>query len=100
MLEHDHAISKQVGDVIHGRNRTKLEEQPSHVSVEEALRDIIRIIVMVNELVVATMIGTPLQSRTFKCRRTKDENAELYRPLGLERHVGKKAVVSQRDAHG
>ena len=62
MLEHDHAISKQVRDVIHGWNGAKLEEQPSHVSVKEALRDVIRIIIMINELVVATMICAPLQS--------------------------------------
>ena len=89
MLEHDHAISKQVRDIIHGRNGAKFEEQPSHVSVKETLRDVIRIIIMVNELVVTTMIGTPLQSRTFKCGRAEDENTELYRPLGFERHVGK-----------
>lgn len=54
---------------------------------------------MVNELMVASVIRTPAESRTFKSCSTKKEDVDFYRPASLKREVGKQTVVTERDAH-
>src|SRR6267143_1422383 len=67
------------------------------MGVKKAFRDVIGIVVSVHEFVVTTVVGSPVQNRVFKSRRTKQQREQPHRPARLERSMGEKAVVTQGD---
>ena len=98
VLPHDEGVGFEVLDVGDGRLRLEAEEEPADVGVEEALGDIVRILVFIHVLVVDTVVGGPIQGRILEGSGAEQEDEELHRPLGLEGDMRKQAVVAQGDA--
>ena len=71
VLPHDHRILLQVGDVVEGWLGTELEEQPADVRVEEALGDVVRILVVIDVLVMVAMLAATRAARSSQTRRRR-----------------------------
>lgn len=54
---------------------------------------------MVDVLVVAAVVGGPVQAGVLKGAGTKNKGEKFYRGLRFEGEVGEKAVITDRDAH-
>jgi hypothetical protein len=54
---------------------------------------------MIHEFVVTAMVSRPSQSRALKSSGSKEKDVEFYYGICLERKMGKKAVVAERDTH-
>ena len=54
---------------------------------------------MIDMLVVAAMIGRPVEAGVFKGAGAEKQGEEFHRSLCFEGKVGKKAVVTDCDAH-
>ena len=54
---------------------------------------------MVDMLVVAAVVGCPVEAGVFKGAGTKNEGENPHRHLGLEGKVRKQTMISDRDAH-
>ena len=81
-LEHEELTKKIIGAAIevHRRLGPELEKQPADMSVKKALLNIVRVVLVIHMLVVASMVGGPFQHRAFKGRGTKEQNAHPHRP--------------------
>ena len=78
MLPGNQRILPQVLNIFVGQIGMELEHEPAHVRVEEALRDIVGIFVMINMLVVGAMLATPHQRLVLKRTRAKDQGKQLH----------------------
>jgi len=67
------------------------------VRPEESSRDIVRIIVAIDMLVVPPVIGGPVEHRVLKGTGPENESEELHRPGCLEREMGEEPMVAERD---
>ena len=76
----------------------RAEYNPAYVRVKESLQDVVRIILVISVLVVAAVIGAPLERGVFYRRGPENEGEQPHRPLGLERQVGEESVITERDA--
>ena len=56
MLPHDERVTFQIVDVIHRLLRAEFEKQPSDVGPDETLRDVIRVLFMVDVFVVFAVV--------------------------------------------
>lgn len=99
VLPDDELVLAEVGDVVHRRFGIELEEQPTDVRPEEALGNVIGVLVMIHVLVVAAMVGSPVKAGIFERTRAEDQGEKLHRRLRLEGKVGEQAVVADGDAH-
>ena len=68
------------------------------MGVKEAFRDIVRVLVFIDMLMVNPVVGGPIQGGILEGSRAEKEDEEFHRPLGLEGDVRKEAVVAQGDA--
>lgn len=69
-----------------------LAHQPSNVSEEKAATRVVRISVGVSELVVHTMIASPLQDGLLTSHGLEEDDDQLKRCVGFECLVGKEAM--------
>ncbi len=99
ILPHDELVLAQVVDVVHRRLWVELEHQPTDVRPHEALGNVVGVLVVIDVLVVAAVVGRPVEAGVFKGAGTEDQGEETHRPLGLEGEVREQPVVAQRDAH-
>ena len=53
---------------------------------------------MVHMLVVPPVLRRPHERRIFKRRSAEDQGEQPHGPVSLERQMGKKPVITQRDA--
>jgi hypothetical protein len=97
MLPTHERIALQVVHVVQGRLGPQFEEQPADMRVEKAFGDVIGIIVLIYELVVATMVSGPRKHRMFKGSRPENKGEEAHGPGGLEGSMSEKSMISQRD---
>ena len=81
------------------RVRAAAEEKPADVGMEKPARDVIGVVIVVHEFVVAAVVGRPSKSGTFKCRRTEEQGVKFHQRIRLEGKVREQAVVAERDAH-
>jgi hypothetical protein len=99
VLPHDQLVLAEVLDVVEGRLRQGLEKDPADVGPEEALGNVVRIVVVVRVLVVAAVVGDPVQRRVFERAGAEDQGEETDGPLRLEGEVGEQTMVPEGDAH-
>ena len=59
ILPHDETIFMKILDVVNGRGGLEFEHEPAHMGPEEALGNVVRIVVGVDVLVVLAVFGTP-----------------------------------------
>jgi hypothetical protein len=67
--------------------------------MEKTARNVIGVVIVVDEFVVATMISRPGERGTFKCRRTEEQGVKFHQRICLEGKVREQAMVAKRDAH-
>src|SRR6516225_9976496 len=97
VLPHHQGILLQVRHVVEGRERVELEHQPAHVSVEESLRHIVRVFLVIDMLVMSAMLASPEQRGVFKGPGAKQQRAEPHHPMRLKGQVRIKPVIAERD---
>lgn len=100
MLPHNEPILFQVEHVVEWRRRIELEEQPPDVRPEEALGNVVGIIVVIDVLVVAAMLGSPKQGGIFKRCSAKKESRQTHAPVRRKCLMRKQAMIPEGDAHG
>ena len=93
------AVFLQIPNPCEGRVGPATEEKPADVGVEKPARDVIGVVVVVHEFVVAAVVGRPSEGGTFKCRRTEEQGVKFHQRICLEGEVREQAVVAERDAH-
>jgi hypothetical protein len=98
VLEADHPVAVEIDDVIERRGRIEFEEEPADVGMEEALADVVGIFLVIDELVVAAMLGAPEEGRVLKGGGAEEEGEEADGPVGPERKVGEEPVIAEGDA--
>jgi hypothetical protein len=98
ILPDNEGISLQVRHIVVGLRWIQFENQPANVREEEAFRDAVRIIIVIDVLVVAAMFARPHENRVFKSGRAEDEGEEPHGPRGLEGDVREEPVITQADA--
>jgi hypothetical protein len=99
VLPHHELVLAKVRHVVQGRLGVHFEKNPANVGPKKAILNIVRVIVIVGVLMVATMVGSPIENRVLESAGPEDTGEKPHRPLGLEGEVGKEAVVTQRDTH-
>jgi len=95
MLEPDEGVPIEIRYIIEGRLRIDLEKQPADVRMEETLADVIRILLVIDELVMPAMLGGPHDRRVLERRGAKDKGEKANRPMGLEGEMREKAVIPE-----
>ena len=98
ILPADKLILLKVGDVVVWLIGVQFENQPPDVRVKKTFRDIVRIIVMIDMLVMAAMFARPHQDRVFKSGCAKDQREQTDWPAGAESDVREKPMITNRDA--
>jgi len=97
MLPHNEGILLQIGDIIERRTGIELEEEPADVCVKQALRDAVRIIIMVHMFVMTPMLARPQQDGVFKRAGSENERQKFNDPVSLESEMCKQPVITKRD---
>ena len=97
VLPHHELVLLQIAHVLVSDIRAKLEHQPADMGVEKALRDIVRILVVIDVLVMRPMFAAPHERGVFKGAGPEKQREESYGPMGVEREMRKKPMVAQRD---
>ena len=72
----------------------ELEDQPPDVRVEEAFRDAVRVIIMIDMLMMTPMFARPHQNRVFKGSGAKNKCEQPDRPACLKGNVREKPVIT------
>jgi hypothetical protein len=98
VLEADHPVAVEIDDVIERGRRIEFEKEPADVGMEKALADIVGVFLVIDELVVAAMLGAPEEGGVLKGGGAKEEGEEADGPMGLEREMGEEPVIAERDA--
>ena len=98
LLPANKRVAHEIIDVIPWWLDLAAEHDPTDVSVPEALGDIIRITIRIDEFMVATMIRSPGDDVVFKGRCPEDERQETHRPCGFEGKMREKPMIAERDA--
>ena len=98
VLPHHEGVCFEVLHIGDGGLWLQAEEQPADMGVEEALGDVVRILILVDVLVVDAVVGGPVQGGVLEGSGAKQQDEDLHGPLGLEGQVGEEAVVAQGDA--
>jgi hypothetical protein len=99
ILPHDELVLAQVVDVVHRRLGIQLEHQPADVRPHEALGNVIGILVVIDVLVVAAVVGRPVEAGVFERAGAENQREQADRQFRLEGQVGKQTVVADGDAH-
>ena len=76
----------------------QLEHDPAHVRMEEALGDVVGILLVISVLVMPPVVVTPSQRGVLKGRRAENEGQQPHRPRRLKGMVGEQPVVAHGDA--
>ena len=66
--------------------------------MEKAFADVVRVFVVIDMFMMASMIARPHQDRILKRSSAEDEREQAHRQSGPESHVGKQTVITERDA--
>ena len=77
-------------EVLHtfkGSLRLRLKKNPADMCMEKTLRDVVGIIIVIDELMMASMVRRPAQDRILKGRRAKQQREEAHWPLGFKSQV-------------
>ena len=62
MLPHDQRIFLQIGHIIERRLRPELEQQPPDMRVEKTFGDVVRVFLVIDMFMMATMLAGPHQN--------------------------------------
>src|SRR5438445_1891938 len=76
----------------------RLEKHPANVRVEKALRDVVRVILVIDELMVPPMVRRPAQDGILKGGSAKKQGHQPHRPPGAESQMGEQPVIAEGDA--
>jgi hypothetical protein len=98
ILPDNEAIALQVRHIVVRFGGIQFENEPANVGEEEAFRNAVGIIIVIDVLVMAAMFAGPHQNRVFKSGRAKEEGEEPHRPRRLESDVREEPVIAQADA--
>ena len=98
VLPHHQRVFSKIGDVVEGRLWIEFEQDPANVRVPETLGDVVGIIIVIDVLMMATVIGDPRKRRVLKGSGAENQRHQANRPKRLKRHVGKQPVITERDA--
>ncbi len=98
MLPHHERIFFEIGHVIERRLRPELEQEPADVRVKKTFRDVVRVFVMIDMFMVATVIARPHQYRILKRGRAENDRKQTHRESCAKRRMRKQAVITERDA--
>ena len=66
--------------------------------MEKTFADVIRIVVVIDMFMVASMLACPHQDRILECSSAEEECEQAHRQLGPESCVRKQPVIAKRDA--
>lgn len=80
LLPADKWVTHEIIHVIPWRLDLAAKHDPTNVSVPETFRDVVRIAIRIDKLVVTTMIGGPSDDVVFKSRSTKNKRQESHWP--------------------
>ena len=97
VLPHHEPVFLQIDNVVKGRRRLELEEQPADMRLEEPFSNVIGIVLMIDVLVMRPMLTRPEQNRVLKCRRAEDQREEFDTPVRLKCQVREKPVIAERN---
>jgi hypothetical protein len=99
VLPGDQFVVVKVVDIVEGGLRLQFEHEPTHVSPEKALGDIVGVFIGIHMFVVLAVLGAPPNGRVFKCSCSKEKYIKFNWPFCLKCFVGKQSMVSHGDAH-
>jgi len=68
------------------------------VGVEKTFADVVRIFVVIDMFVVASVLACPHQNRILECSSAEEECEQAHRQFCSESCVRKQTVVTKRDA--
>lgn len=91
-------VALEVRHAGEGVRLAELEHDPAHVRVEETLRDVVGILLVVSVFVMPPVVIAPRQRGVLERRRAEDERDQPHWPGRLKGVVGEEPVVAQRDA--
>src|SRR5712692_4858959 len=80
-----------------GRLR-RLETHPANVRVEKTLRDVVRVIVVIDELMVPPMVRRPAQDGILKGGGAKKQGHQPHRPPGPKCQMREQPMITEGDA--
>ena len=66
--------------------------------IPKSFADIVRVLFVIDVFMMAAVVRGPSQHTVFKRRRAKQQGGQTHWPLRLESLVGKKPVITERDA--
>src|ERR1700758_106015 len=66
--------------------------------MEKTFTDVVRIFVVIDMFMVASMLACPHQDRILECSSAEEEREQAHRQLGPESCVRKQPVIAERDA--
>ena len=76
VLPHHQLVLAQIVDVVHRRLGIELEHQPADVRPHETFGDIVGVLVMIDVLVVAAVVGRPVEAGIFKRAGAEDQGEQ------------------------
>ena len=78
ILPDDQRILLEISNIIERRFWPELKQHPAHVSVEETFGDVVRIFLVIDVLMMASMIARPHEDRILKRRGAEDECEQAH----------------------
>lgn len=99
VLPHHQFFLQQVIDVLSGVLGAELEHQPADMSPEKTLGNVVGIFIVIDVLVMRAVVRTPIEARIFKCTSPENKRKKFHWPFCLEGQMGKKTVITKRNAH-
>ena len=65
--------------------------------MKETFRDVIRVFILVDVLVMAAVLATPKKRGILKCAGTKDQREKSDNRMGVECEMRQEPVIAERD---
>lgn len=100
VLPHRERIFFQIVHVVERGLRKRLEQQPADMRVEKSLGYVVRIFVVIDMFMVATMLAAPHQRRILERARAENENEKTHGQFCPKSRVREQTMIAERDAEG
>ena len=64
---------------------------------EEALADVVRIVIVIDVFVVLAVVRTPIEGRILESTGAEEKGGQFDRGLRFKGEMGKESMIAQRD---
>ena len=75
VLPHDQRVAAEIVDIIHRLLWPQFEKEPADVRPEEALADVVGIVIVVDVLVVLAVVRTPIEGGIFESTGAEEKGS-------------------------